>query len=144
MRGFIGILENNFLKITKPLTALLEKDAPLNFDHTCVHAFTVLKQKLNNSLILVSPEWSLPFELMCGASDFAKGVVLGHRKGKYFQSIYYTSKTLINTQANYTTMEKELLAFDKFCPYLILLIVIVYTNHSAVKYLISKNMQNLD
>ena len=75
-------------------------------------------------------------------SDYAVGAVLGQRKDKHFQPIYYASKTLAGTQENYTTTEKELLAvvfaFDKFRSYLILSKVIVYTDHSALRYLMSK------
>ncbi|GJY86328.1 reverse transcriptase domain-containing protein [Tanacetum coccineum] len=84
----------------------------------------------------------MPFELMCDASDFAVGAVLGQRIDGKFKSIYYASKTLNNAQEHYTTTEKELLAvvfaFDKFCPYLILSKTMVYTDHSALKYLFNK------
>ncbi|GKC18515.1 reverse transcriptase domain-containing protein [Tanacetum coccineum] len=84
----------------------------------------------------------MPFELMCDASDFAVGAVLGQRIDGKFKPIYYASKTLNNAQEHYTTTEKEFLAvvfsFDKFHPYLILSKTIVYTDHSALKYLFSK------
>ncbi|GJS82300.1 reverse transcriptase domain-containing protein [Tanacetum coccineum] len=68
--------------------------------------------------ILIAPNWDLPFELMCDASDFAIGAVLGQRHEKHFRPIHYASKTLIEAQTNYTTTEKELLAivyaFEKF------------------------------
>ncbi|GKB26635.1 reverse transcriptase domain-containing protein [Tanacetum coccineum] len=60
--------------------------------------------------ILVAPDWDLPFEIMCDASDFAVGAVSGKRKNKYFQPIHYASKTLSDAQTHYTTTEKELLA----------------------------------
>ena len=76
---------------------------------------------------------------MCDASDYALGAVLGKRKNKQFQPIYYASRTLNDTQQNYTTNEKELLAvvfaFEKFRSYLLLSKVIVYTDHAALKYL---------
>ncbi|GJS74461.1 reverse transcriptase domain-containing protein [Tanacetum coccineum] len=86
--------------------------------------------------------WDLPFEIMCDASDFAVGAVLGQRKTKHFQPIHYASKTMTEAQAHYTTTEKELLAvvyaFEKFRPYLVLSKSIVYTDHSALKYLLAK------
>ena len=79
---------------------------------------------------------------MCDASDYAVGAVLGQRKDEVFQAVYYASRTLNEAQQNYTTTENELLAvvfsFDKFCSYLVGSKVIVYTDHSALRYLLSK------
>ncbi|GKB94755.1 reverse transcriptase domain-containing protein [Tanacetum coccineum] len=98
--------------------------------------------KLTQPSILVAPNWDLPFEIMCDASDFVVGAVLGQRKTKHFQPIHYASKTMTEAQAHYTTTEKELLAvvyaFEKFRPYLVLSKSIVYTDHSALKYLLAK------
>nr|GEX97893.1 hypothetical protein [Tanacetum cinerariifolium] len=75
-----------------------------------LESFETLKKKLTEALIFVSPDWDLPFEIMCDASDFAVGAVLGQRKTKHFQPIHYASKTMTDAQAHYTTTEKELLA----------------------------------
>ncbi|GKA45622.1 reverse transcriptase domain-containing protein [Tanacetum coccineum] len=92
--------------------------------------------------IIISPDWNVPFELMCDISDFTVGAVLGQRIDGKFKPIYYASKTLNNAQEHYTTTKKELLAvvfsFDKFRQYLILSKKLVYTDHSALKYLFSK------
>ena len=84
----------------------------------------------------------MSFELMCDVSDHSVGAVLGQKKDKIFYSIYYASKTLANAQLNYTTTKKELLviflAFDKFRAYLVGTKVTIYTNHSTIKYLVSK------
>nr|GEV44736.1 retrovirus-related Pol polyprotein from transposon 17.6 [Tanacetum cinerariifolium] len=92
--------------------------------------------------ILVAPDWDMHFELMCDASDIAIGAVLRQQKTKHFQPIHYESKTMTDSQAHYTTTKKELLAvvyaFEKFWPYLVLSKSIVYTNHSALKYLFNK------
>ncbi|XP_076917318.1 uncharacterized protein LOC143577352 [Bidens hawaiensis] len=124
------------------MTFLLEKDVAYDFDANCMKAFEFLKGQLVNTPILVALELSLPFELMCDASDFAVGAVLGQRKDKHFHPIYYVSKTLNDTQDNYTTTEKELLAvvfaFDKFRSYLVLSKTIVYTDHAALRYLFAK------
>ncbi|GJR73962.1 reverse transcriptase domain-containing protein [Tanacetum coccineum] len=84
---------------------------------------------------MVSPNWSLPFELMCDASDYVVGAVLGQRDEKHFCPIHFASKTLNHTQQNYTVTKKELLAvvfaFDKFRSYLVLLKTVVFTDHGA-------------
>ncbi|GJZ30653.1 reverse transcriptase domain-containing protein [Tanacetum coccineum] len=137
-RRFIQI----FSKIAWPMTHLLEKETPFIFSKECIEAFNILKKKLTEAPILVAPDWDLPFEIMCDASDYAVGAVLGQRKTKHFQPIHYASKTMTDAQAHYTTTEKELLAvvyaFEKFRPYLVLSKTIVYTDHSALKYLLAK------
>nr|GEZ55838.1 reverse transcriptase domain-containing protein [Tanacetum cinerariifolium] len=76
-------------------------------------AFKTLKDKLTEAPILIAPHWDQPFELMCDASDFAVGAVLGQRIEKHFRTIHYASKTMNQAEANYTTTEKEMLAeFD--------------------------------
>ena len=140
--GFYRRFIKDFSKIARPMTQLLEKDVPFVFTNECLNAFNVLKHELTHAPIMVAPTWELPFELMCDASDYAVGAVLGQRHGNHFQPIYYASKTLTNAQENYTTTEKELLAvvfsFDKFRSYLVLSKTIVYTDHSALKYLFAK------
>nr|GEY88666.1 DNA-directed DNA polymerase [Tanacetum cinerariifolium] len=91
------------------MTHLLEKETPFVFSKDFIDAFETLKKKFTEAPILVVHDWNLPFELMYDASDFAIGVVLG-----------------------------QLYAFKKFRPYLVLSKSIVYTNHSALKYLPSK------
>ncbi|KAJ8899455.1 hypothetical protein K2173_018429 [Erythroxylum novogranatense] len=117
-------------------------NVPFKFDENCILAFQVLKEKLVSSPIIVAPDWSHPFELMCDASDYAVGAVLGQRYNKVFHSIYYASKNLNDAQLNYTTTEKELLAvvyaFEKFRSYLVGTKVKVFTDHSTIKYLIEK------
>ncbi|GKB49926.1 reverse transcriptase domain-containing protein [Tanacetum coccineum] len=89
-----------------------------------------------------NPDWSLPFKIICDASDYAVGAVLRQRRDKHFQPIHYASKTINEAQENYTTMEKELLAimfaFDKFQQYMVLSKTIVFTKHSALRYLFTK------
>ena len=79
---------------------------------------------------------------MYDASNFAVRAVLDQRKEKVFYVVYYASRTLNDAQLNYATTEKELLtivfAFDKFRPYLIGNKVIVFTDHFAIKYLMTK------
>ena len=140
--GFYRRFIKDFSQIAKPLSNLLVQGIPFEFDPQCLHAFSVLKDKLISAPIVVAPDWSYPFELMCDASDFAIGAVLGQKREKIFQVIYYASRTLNDAQLNYATTEKELLAivfaFDKFRPYLIGNKVVVHIDHSAIKYLMTK------
>ncbi|GKB14582.1 reverse transcriptase domain-containing protein [Tanacetum coccineum] len=140
--GFYRRFIQDFSKIARPMTHLLEKETPFVFSKDCIDAFQTLKKKLTEAPILVVPDWNLPFELMCDADDFAIGAVLGQRRSKHFQPIHYASKTMTEAQIHYTITEKEMLAvvyaFEKFRPYLVLSKSIVYTDHSALKYLINK------
>ncbi|GKB60453.1 reverse transcriptase domain-containing protein [Tanacetum coccineum] len=140
--GFYRRFIQDFSKIARPMTHLLEKETLFIFSKECIKAFNILNKKLTEALILVAPDWDLPFEIICDASDYAVGAVLGQRKTKHFQPIHYASKTMTDAQAHYTTTEKKLLAvvyaFEKFRPYLVLLKTIVYTYHSALKYLLAK------
>nr|GEU39334.1 hypothetical protein [Tanacetum cinerariifolium] len=140
--GFYRRFIQDFSKIARPMTHLLEKETPFVFSKECVDAFNTLKKKLTEAPILVVPDWNLLFELMCNASDFAIGAVMGQRKTKHFQPIHYDSKMMTEAQIHYTTTEKEMLAvvyaFEKFRPYLVLSKSIVYTDHSALKYFLNK------
>ncbi|GJV88772.1 reverse transcriptase domain-containing protein [Tanacetum coccineum] len=83
-----------------------------------MEAFETLKKKLTEAPILIVLDWDLPFELMCDASDFAIGAVLGQHHEKHFRPIHYASKTINEAESHYTTTEKEMLgvvyAFEKF------------------------------
>src|ERR1043165_5245720 len=92
--GFYRRFIKDFSKIASPMTRLFEKDAPFVFGAECVKAFGLLKCLLVEAPILVAHDWALPFEIMCDASDFAIGAVLGQRKDKHSHPIYYVSKTL--------------------------------------------------
>ena len=121
---------------------LLAKDVHFEFTDVCLNAFQTLKKALISALITQPPNWSLPFEIMCDASDYAVGAVLGQTKDKKHHAIAYASKTLTGAQLNYETTEKELLAavftIDKFRSYLVGAKIIVYTDHAALKYLLTK------
>ena len=107
-----------------------------------MRAFTILKEALTTAPVIQPPNWELPFELMCDASDYAVGAVLGQRVGRLHHVIYYASRTLNDAQLNYSTTEKELLAvifaLEKFRSYLLGTKVIVYTDHAALRYLLTK------
>ncbi|GJV99552.1 reverse transcriptase domain-containing protein [Tanacetum coccineum] len=108
--GFYRRFIKDFSKISRPMTHLLEKNTPFIFSNECIQAFETLKKKLTEAPILIALDWDLPFELMCDASDFAIGAVLGQRHEKHFRPIHYASKTMNEAKSHYTTTEKEMLA----------------------------------
>ncbi|CAN6720979.1 unnamed protein product [Malus baccata var. baccata] len=118
LAGFYRRFIKDFSKIAQPLCRLLQKEVAFEFTKECTASFNQLKELLTTAPIIVPPDWSLPFELMCDASDYALGAVLGQRKDKKPHVIYYASRTLNDAQLNYSTTEKELLAvvfaLDKF------------------------------
>ena len=129
LRSFIGHVGlyhrfiKDFAKVSKPLTPFLCKKNDFIIEEEGKHAFMQLKQSLVEAPILESLNWDLPLEIMCDASNFAVGVVLGQRIDKKPTAICYASKTLADVQLNYTTMEKKLLAvvfaLEKFRPYVL-------------------------
>ncbi|XP_059277521.1 uncharacterized protein LOC132031550 [Lycium ferocissimum] len=112
-----------FSKIPNSICKLLEKDMKFLFNEACLKAFDELKLRLVTAPIIIAPDWTLSFVLMCDARDFAVGVVLSQKRDKIFHPIYNASKTLDAAQINYTITEKELLvaayAFVKFQSYLV-------------------------
>jgi len=140
--GFYRRFIRDFSKIARPLTNLLAKDVPFVFDDKCLIAWEKLKLELISAPIISPSDWSKPFEIMCDASDFAIGAVLRQRKDNKQHVIYYSSRTLYETQVNYTTTEKKFLAIvfalEKFRPYLLGTKTIIFTDHSAIRYLMLK------
>nr|GEZ67513.1 hypothetical protein [Tanacetum cinerariifolium] len=140
--GFYRRFIQDFSKISRLMTHLLEKNTLFIFSEDYIKAFQMLKKKLTADPILIALNWDLPFELMCDACDFAIGAVLGQRHEKHFKPIHYASKTMTDAESNYTTTEKEMLAvvyaFKKFRSYLIINKSIVHTDHSALKYLFAR------
>ena len=103
--GFYRRFIKDFSKIAKPLTNLLIKDVQFVFSKECLDAFYRLKEALITAPIMQPPDWSLPFEVMCDARNFAVGAVLGQKKEDLTHVIYYASKTLDGAQLNYATIE---------------------------------------
>ena len=116
--GFYRMFIRDFSKISKPFYKLLEKDVKFEWDPECQERFEELKAYLTTSPIVRAPDWHLPFEVMCDASDLVVRAVLGQRVEGKLYVVYYASKTLNEAQRNYTTTEEELLAvvyaLDKF------------------------------
>ena len=148
VRQFIGHASfyrrfiKDFLRIAKPLYKLLEKDAKFVWGKECQESFEVLKSHLTTAPIVRAPNWQLPFEVMCDASDLTIGAVLGQREDGKPHVVYYTRKTLNEAQRNYATTDKELLAvvyaLEKFRAYLVGSDIVIFTDHSALKYLLTK------
>jgi hypothetical protein len=139
--GFYRRFIKDFSKIAWPMCKLLVKETLFIF-YECKQAFGALKKILTSTPVIQPPKWGAPFEIMCDASDYAVGAVLGQRINKLPHVIYYASRTLNNTQLNYSTTEKELLAvvfaLNKFRSYLLGSKAIIYSDHVALKYLFSK------
>ena len=140
--GFYKCFIQDFSKKALPLSNLLQKDVDFIFDEGCKEAFDCLKKALTTTPIIQESDWTTLFELMCDSSNYALGVVLAQRIDKQPRVIYYASRTLDAAQANYTTTEKELLAvvfaFEKFRSYLLGSLVVVFTDHATLKYLLKK------
>ena len=146
--GFYRRFIRDFSKIARPLCRLLEKDTKFYFDESCQNSFEEIKSRLVESLIMAKPEWNREFEIVCDASDFAMGALLGQKAEKVFKAIYYASKTFNKAQENSSTTEKEMLAIvfacEKFRPYILGSHVIIHTDHAAIKYLMAKKKQSQD
>nr|GEV71764.1 reverse transcriptase domain-containing protein [Tanacetum cinerariifolium] len=140
--GILSSIYQGFLKDIKTHDPTFRENSPFIFSNECIQAFRTLKEKLTEAPILIAPNWDQPFELMCDASDYAVGAVLGQIVEKHFRPIHYASKTMNQAETNNTTTEKEMLAivyaFEKFRSYLIMNKSIVYTDHSALKHLFAK------
>ncbi len=141
--GFYRRFIKDFSKVAEPMCKLLQKEADFVFDQPCMDSFNLLKEKLTTTLVIQQPDWTLPFELMCNASDKAVGVVLGQRRGKEPHVTQYASKMLDDAQQNYTTTEKEffsvVFALEKSRSYIVGTKVIIFTDHASLKYLMKKH-----
>nr|GEX61079.1 retrovirus-related Pol polyprotein from transposon 17.6 [Tanacetum cinerariifolium] len=103
-------ISKNKMEVDKAKVDVIAKLSYPTMVKECIEAFQTLKKKLIEAPILIAPDWYLPFELMCDASNFSLGAVLGQRKEKHFRRIHYASKTMTEAQAHHTTTEKEMLA----------------------------------
>ena len=140
--GFYRRFIKDFSKTSRPLCRLLDKDTKFDFDESCSSAFEDIKSILVIAPILVASDWNREFEIMCDASDYAMGAVLGQRIEKIFRAIYYANKTFSEAQENYSTIENEMLTMvfscEKFRPYILGSHVIIHIDHTTIKYLMAK------
>lgn len=91
--GFYRRFIMDLSKVTKPMCKLLQHDMPYILSKECEKAFNMLKQALISVPTVKTPKSTKPFELMCNASDFDIGVVLGQRHNKGFH-IHWSSNKL--------------------------------------------------
>ncbi|RDX72647.1 Retrovirus-related Pol polyprotein from transposon 17.6, partial [Mucuna pruriens] len=131
--GFYRRFIKNFSKLALSLSRLLQKDVEFNFDQPCIEAFQELKNRLTSAPVLQAPNWDLPFELICDASNSALGVRAG--VGQPMHVIAYASRTMDFARQNYTT---TVFALDKFRSYLLGSKIIVFFDHAALRYLLKK------
>jgi hypothetical protein len=100
MKSFLGRVRfykrfiKDFSKITMPLTHFLQRDVAFDFDEKCLVAFRTFKSALVSAPIIQPLDWSQPFEIMCDASEYAVGAIIGQRKEGRVHVVYYASKTL--------------------------------------------------
>ena len=96
--GFYRRFIRDFSKVARPLCRLHEKDTKFKFDESCQRSFEEIKSRLVEAPIMAKPDWNKEFEIMCDASDYAMGAVLGQRTDKVFRAIYYANKTFNEAQ----------------------------------------------
>jgi hypothetical protein len=112
------------------------------FDQACKDAHDELKRWVTFSPIIQPPNLDYPFEIMCDASDYVVGAVLGQRIGKNLHVIVHASRKLDGAQCNYHTTENELFvvvfALEKLRLYLLGTKVVIFTDHAALRYLLKK------
>ncbi|XP_057969429.1 uncharacterized protein LOC131158577 [Malania oleifera] len=120
--GFDRRFIQNFSSIAKPLCSLLQNETEFLWTNACQQTFEILTKYLTMAPIMQPPRWDL-FEIMTNACDFALRAIFGQRVDNKSSVIYYANRTLNDSQNNYTTTEKELLAvvftLEKFCSYVI-------------------------
>ena len=91
--GFYRRFIKDFSKIARLLCRLLEKDTKFDFSNACKFAFEEIKARLVIAFSMETPDWNKNFEVMCDASDFAMGAILGQRIEKTLRVIYDARKT---------------------------------------------------
>ncbi|KAL9371895.1 hypothetical protein Peur_037035 [Populus x canadensis] len=110
--GFYRRFIKDFSKITAPLCKLLAKEVDFVFDQACKDAHDELKRRVTSAPIIQPPNWDEPFEIMCDASDYAVGAVLGQRIGKNLHVIAYASRMLDEFPPGLSTSQKDKLRAD--------------------------------
>ncbi|XP_020205041.1 uncharacterized protein LOC109790319 [Cajanus cajan] len=138
--GFYRRFIKDFSMKALQLSNLLQKDIEFNFDDRCKEAFDCLKRALTTTPIIQAPDWKVPFELMCDASNYALGDLLAQRVDKLPRVIYYTSKTCCSRKLHDHGKRtfSYFFALNKFRSYFLGSRVVGFTDHAALKYLFKK------
>jgi hypothetical protein len=135
LAGYYQRFIEGFLKISKPMTKLLEKDKKFEWTPTCEASFQELKRRLTTALILVMPDMEKSFSIYCDASGQGLGCVLiqdGH-------VVAYASRQLRKHEVHYLTHDLELAVvihtLKIWRHYLMGKIYELYTDHKRLKYI---------
>ena len=147
IKSFLGLLGYyrkfipDFAKITKPMTSCLKKRAKIVLNSDYRQCFETCKELLTNEPILQYPDFSLPFNLTTDASQFAIGAVLSQGTPSKDKPVAFASRTLNQSEQNYSTIERELLAIvwgtKYFRPYLYGQKFTIFTDHKPLHWLFS-------
>ncbi|KAL3694202.1 hypothetical protein R1sor_007853 [Riccia sorocarpa] len=133
----------NYAVLAAPVNALNRENVVFNWTSQCQEAFDLLKEKLSQGPILRPPNWNMIFHVHTDASGVAVGAVLAQPQDpKIYLPIYFASRTLNNSEKDYTTTEREALAMvyavKKFKSYLQVNKFVFFVDHQALTYIVNK------
>ena len=143
LTGYYRRFVHNYAQIAEPLFALTKQDTPFAWDSSCQSAFDVLKGCITSAPILRFPDFMRPFFIHTDACDAGLGAALMQRddEGRDI-AVAYASRALHKSEKPYSTPEKECLAviwaLEHFRPYIEGLHVTVFTDHSSLRWLMSR------
>jgi hypothetical protein len=142
-RGYYGKFIKGYVQITTPMENLLRKDTKFQWNDECQHGLDTLKEKMVTALILVFPDWENTFHMHVNALTIALGAILAQPGvGDLDHPVAFTSRKLSDSEQNYNTTEREVLAMvyalQKFRHCLLVKHFKMFIDHSALKYLVNK------
>jgi hypothetical protein len=143
--GYYRIFMEKISRTAAPLHDLTG-NVEFQWSDKCYVVFAGLKKLISTTPVLKGPNWKIPFHISTDASDIAIVAVFGQEEDNKTYAIYFIIKNLNLAELNYTVTEKEFLvvihAINKFPHYITGYLVILYTNHSAIRYLANKPITN--
>ena len=135
LAGYYSRFIQDFSKITKPMTKLLQKEAKFIWTSDCEAAFQKLKTLLTTAPVLTQPDITKSFDVYCDASGTGLGCVL-MQEGKV---IAYASRQWRKHEEHYATHDLELAAvvhaLKIWRHYLLGNVCHIYTDHKSLKYI---------